>query len=249
MKQLFLVPACLVVSLTSCDRNEEENSSHWTDIARVYPEALAQFSFSCDLSKVPADSRYFTGKINGSEVCYVEGDKEYQMYSGYDRRWLSGSTIPPNYDTYTETSAYLFGMYSDIETVERLDFIMPGSPEFTNAQRIVESSLRLGELPLASNEKSQLQGYTVEITFLFEPEDTTYQRSFYWIKLTSAFGEQEGGRLAVTQLNKVETDTTILYDLTIELDCKLYWQRSDEEMAYFGDLVDGVFKTSIVVDK
>ena len=249
MKHKILLLGCLALGLFSC-KNDEEEDSYWIESAETYREALSQFQFTCGTPEINTDSAYFTGKINGQEVCYTtSGSNEYYRKDGLLNNVFLSSGTTPSYRSLIKVSYYSFGIATDEFTEGRIDVLTPGFPQLTSRFQIVESSLQLGALPLASDKISQLEGHTVNIYFGYEVEDAPDPKPFYYINLTNAFGDQEGSTLEVTQLNKVETDSTTIYNFTLAINCRLYWQRDENEMEYFGDLEDGLFQTSITLDK
>ena len=249
MKQKLLLLACLALSLFSC-KNDDKEDSYWTESAQAYRAALSQFQFTCDTPEINTDSAYFTGKINGQEVCYAtSGSNEYYRKDGLLNNVFLSSGTTPSYRSLIKVSYYSFGIATDEFTAGRIDILTPGFPQLTSRYQIVESSLQLGALLLASDKVRQLAGHTVNIYFGYEVEDAPDPKSFYYINLTNAFSDQEGSTLEIIQLNRVETDSTTVYDFTLTINCKLYWQRNENEMEYFGDLEDGVLQTSITLDK
>ena len=246
MKHKILLLSCLALGLFSCKNDEEENS-YWTERAEVYREALSQFQSTCDTPEINADSAFFTGKISGQEVCYATSSSDvYFRNNGLVNKASLSSGTTPSYKNFIEVAYYLFGITTDEFTEDRINVLTSGFPQLTSRFQIVESSLQLGALPLASDKVSQLEGHTVNIYFGYDVEEPS---NFYYINLTNAFGDQEGSTLEVTQLNEVETDSTIVYNFTLAINCKLYWQRDENEMEYFGDLEDGLLQTSIRLDK
>ena len=246
MKHKILLFGCLALGLFSC-KNDEEEDSYWTESAETYREALSQFQFTCGTPEIDIDSAYFTGKINGQEVCYAtSGSNEYYRKDGLLNNVFLSSGTTPSYRSLIKVSYYSFGIATDEFTEGRIDVLTPRFPQLTSRTQIVESLLQLGALPLASDKISQLAGHTVNIYFGYDVEESS---NFYYINLTNAFGEQEGSTLEITQLNEVETDSTIVYNFILAINCKLYWQRDENEMEYFGDLEDGVLQTSITLNK
>ena len=274
MKQFSVVLCCVALALLACDDGNEldfkDNNFTWDEIEVIYRGARSEYEFACDYEQGSLDSSYyFTGTINGNNVCAFADDPRYNDVS-FER----GVGVP--IEDFPDTAAfalggrsYVFGIWADGPENSynpSTSVFTPAFPDATSVLSIVENSLRLAnngssgddiepsELLLASDEVSLLEGFNVQVQFDYASK-SKYLKGTQWednalvIYLESALGNQEGSRLVLSEITKAETDNVIIYDLTMQLDCKLYWQLSDRDPEYFADLKNGILRTRIVVDK
>lgn len=273
MKHLLLVVIIFTIGLLACDSDEGEvedlnflyGSFTVEEVALIYQEALSQFEFSCDYQSVPTSAPYFTGKINGNDVCFVPDGLRYREI-GFRVPTVVSLGPKPTYENAANVVNYQFGIGAvdfDNLTDDRIRIETPAFPQSASARVIVANSLQLtdqgqiahaiqrGKLPLTSNEVSPIEGFNVNIEFSYDTpldDEGEYADVLHTITLQTAFGDQEDSQLLITDVAEAESDSTITYDLTLALNCKLYWQRG-EEMVYFGRLEDGILRTKIVLDK
>ena len=265
MKRTFLVPACLALTLLACNDETELNFNDEVitleENRLIYQEMLSQLQFTCDYDGGSSDSSYFTGTIKGEDVCFFTEDPRYQ-----ETFYKVNGTVRVQTEPAASLANYVFGIVaSSYENLYNpsISIITPSFPLTTSAEDMVTSSLlfagfgylydsiRLGEIPLASNELSPLEGFSVRVNFRYDSnyfKGTQWEDFPYTILLESQIGNQAGSQLVLTDVVKTETDSAITYNLIMQLNCKLYWQ-SGEEAIHFGDIENGVLRARIVVDK
>lgn len=254
MKPWLTLFCIAILGLTACQHEDEPNFQDSAvtveENALIYQEALSAHVFSCDDPATSASS-FFTGKIGNSDVCYVADNARYREM-GYRANTSVYQSPAPFTGNMAEVAVYRFGInVFDNLTDDRILIQMPAFPPSASALDIVESAIRLGRLPLASDKVSLLEGFNVMIEFGHDSkldQGGEYEDYLYTITLQTAFGSQDDSRLEVTDLVKTETDSAVIYDLTLKVSCNLYWERG-QSMVYFDRLEQGVLRTRIVVER
>ena len=254
MKRPFLVPACLALTLLACDDEPTPSEGYLS-----YQEAVENYEPSCDLAGIPTEGSYFARRINGSEVCFATDTiKSYSFLSPINTYIVGGGAVS------SAATGYSFGIksYTGRRKIEGIEIETPLFPYDTPARVVLDSLLQPGTLSLRDSRLDEEGGFNISFSFSslparrYEDQNGEYQPSATGARLETALGDQEGSSLKVMELNVAEIDTAFIYQITLEINCELYWvenvcysEPDNRKRIYFGRIENGVLHTELTINK
>lgn len=255
-KYIFIV-SCLF--LFSCKENQPN----------PYKEAYGKIQCRCEENFAPvcnSDStglveNFFSGQINGKNLCFSDGVDGYEMYgsTGVSATLPVGQPFDPSLATGLFFSTYIIPPTDDetlLSIKPSLLISTPGVEDVSmSANQLLDSFLKTGlNLPLQSlNYQPKIEW---RIQFWFDCQFTEQEQKQINALSQSPSGQNPQGAnvvlsaisqkkddytFRITELTKETTNDTYIYNVTFSIDCDLLGPCG--QGAYFGRVTDGVYKT------
>lgn len=220
-----------------------------------------EYSFTC----TPHQSDFFfSGKIKGEDFCVAPGTNAYEITAGIGTGFATTTEAPALEPGVTPTFSFFnFSVTpeDDGSGVTRVlsPWVKIRTPYVRDslihpAKEYLERFIKKGNLPLRDIDADELEHFYFEIgwncDFAEEAARDPDLVSGVAARL-STINAQLGKdtRFEITELEITETAFALIYDITFEIECDLYWASASEQKIFYGRLEDGVFKTQAIVDK
>lgn len=207
-----------------------------------YLDALKSVRFGC---RERIENFYFTGYINGKKVCYYNG---YDLYEARTDRWsqtvTEGPTLNPNVPPLSSGRFISIGVMPKFIGRDRhlMDYIEIETPVFSSDSTwsaIARHSIKLGTLPLQSNQIGNREGFNVALIIpYYGPYDPLVTTGIS-ATLGTSFGNQDNSRLEIIEIEQYEEFGWEYYHIVMEIECNLYHGGYVESGTFYGRLTEG----------
>lgn len=252
--------ANLLILLTCCLSCRKEQDYY----EQTKQHLRENIQFDCE---TPMGESFFSGKVNGQDFCVSDKVENYWMSNSiYTSTQTSAqnptTTIGQNYSTV----GYSLGFFPPIKDnyngirKEFAPFVVIYSTSVIDTNLVkpsefIERFFQVGDLTLRKEFIDSNSGYYFGIGWScvllpgYQHYASTSPTAIPQVTeyLTPCNGPQDNATFKVVEFNKTVKQDKIIYDITIEISCLLYYGSSNTDKTYYGTLEDGVFKTQIVL--
>ena len=189
-----------------------------------YERVLESFNWDCTEFE---SEYYFSGTLNGEDICFGEGVNGYEMFHG---GWWSvtteGNTLSIGEGQAENYRFYNIGFKKATEEdhlIPKLEIKTPYYPSSKDYRDIFEENFREGIYAPAQNliKTAPKDGFFLDISASYRTDnhDEEYGGNF---TISTGPGSQEGSTFEITEvLTRTEGDYKV-YDITAEIDCNMY---------------------------
>ncbi len=258
MKKLFF-NLFITISLLSCREDLD-----------LYEQSLKyckeNIEFTCT---EPHGEFFFKGKLNGKDFCVSKGVNDYWVLNDIGTETVTLTSNPVLSPDVTPQSSYFnFGFYPPImdnwngileEFAPSVYIYTPSVLDTTvlKASKYIDKFIQEGNLKLRDKNTDKYSGFHFVISwgcvmlpgYEYYLEKDPTRIPVVGEGITPSTGVQKNSVFRVTSFEKKVTPDFIIYDITFEISCDLYYGSDSTDNGYFGRLEDGVFKTQVILSR
>jgi hypothetical protein len=182
-------------------------------------------------------------------IVFVINTDKYKMYNVIANQFIGGSSVSTN-NNYSGSN-YLTLNFTPLENRDSsFTYIELNTPHVStsknmvNAKAYIDSFVKEGILPILDNKSSIYDKFNITIYIAY----SALVGGHTLTELTTSRGEQSGSTLKCTQIEEKEEFGRKFFELTFEINCKLYclnyYTERRDDIFYYGPL-KGIFKTKV----
>jgi hypothetical protein len=242
MEKIFLFFFCTIM-VFSCKKDSEAEELYHTP---AFIECYSNTMFDCS-GNTPGEE-YFSCQLDGKDCCRSVGEDEYVSYY---MPTLIIVTNGPSLALSQAKGRYCleFGIKSASNSQDEQPKLVFNyiSPKQATPREMLDSAFKVG--PLRLRNKNNLGDTTDVFDLRVGFQCSTNSNSYYDIGFESWAGAQRDPSLECTRYNRVETDTQVLYDITLKFQCDLWHGDHPDTQRLWRRLENGVLAMRFVVDK